>query len=117
MHGAPLRLHQVARSLSRAPPTESEADPGERHCQKKGQQDTAPTFCKLRRPHPMAQTDREALGAFYNATGGPNWEHNNNWNADADPSEWLGIETNDQGRVVRLSLGSNNLQGISRFSL
>lgn len=64
----------------------------------------------------MAQTDREALGALYNATGGPNWTQNKNWNMDADLSEWHGIETNDQGRVVDLSLESNNLQGILRFS-
>ena len=25
------------------------------------------------------ETDREALVALYNATGGPNWERNDNW--------------------------------------
>ncbi|CAN0401374.1 unnamed protein product [Pylaiella littoralis] len=64
----------------------------------------------------MAQADREALGAFYNATGGPHWEQNENWNTDADLSEWHGIATNDEGRVVGLPLSSNNLQGIVRFS-
>ncbi|CAM9295389.1 unnamed protein product [Ectocarpus fasciculatus] len=59
----------------------------------------------------MAQTDRAALGALYNATGGPNWKHNTHWNTDADLSKWHGITTNDQGRVVRLSLDSNNLKG------
>lgn len=60
----------------------------------------------------MAQTDREALGALYATTGGPDWKHNKNWNTDAGLSEWYGIETNDHGRVVGLSLGYNNLQGI-----
>ncbi|CAM9381152.1 unnamed protein product [Ectocarpus sp. 12 AP-2014] len=64
----------------------------------------------------MAQTDREALVALYNATGGPNWKQDGNWNTDADLSQWHGIKTNDQGRVVALSLNSNNLQGILRFS-
>ncbi|CAM9828491.1 unnamed protein product [Hapterophycus canaliculatus] len=64
----------------------------------------------------MTQTDREALVALYNATGGPSWNRNRNWKTDADLSQWHGIETDDQGRVVRLTLNSNNLQGIPRFS-
>lgn len=64
----------------------------------------------------MAQTDREALVALYNATGGPSWKQNRNWNTDADLSQWHGILTSNQGRVVRLALTSNNLQGIPRFS-
>ena len=28
------------------------------------------------------ETDREALVALYNATGGPNWTRNNNWLSD-----------------------------------
>ncbi|CAM9092024.1 unnamed protein product [Laminaria digitata] len=59
----------------------------------------------------MTQTDREALVALYNATGGPSWKENTNWNTDADLSQWHGIKTSDQGRVVGLTLNSNNLQG------
>lgn len=60
----------------------------------------------------MAQTDREALVALYNATGGAKWNTNYSWNTDADLSQWYGVEVNDQDRVVALSLSSNNLQGI-----
>ncbi|CAM9346593.1 unnamed protein product, partial [Hapterophycus canaliculatus] len=60
----------------------------------------------------MASTDRGALIALYNATGGAGWAHNKNWNTGADLSRWDGVEVNDQGRVVKLSLGANNLRGI-----
>lgn len=64
----------------------------------------------------MAQTDREALVALYNATGGENWSTYTNWNTGADLSEWHGVKVNGQGRVVVLKLVSNNLQGIPMFS-
>lgn len=59
----------------------------------------------------MQQTDRDALGALYEATGGSNWKQNDNWNTDADLSKWYGINVNDQGRVVEVYLARNNLQG------
>lgn len=64
----------------------------------------------------MAQTDRDALLALYNATDGANWENSTNWNTDAVLSDWYGVEVNDQGRVVSLSLYVNNLQGTSGTS-
>lgn len=60
----------------------------------------------------MAQTDRKALVALYNATGGAKWRNKRNWNTSAALSQWYGVEVNSQGRVVELSLGRNNLQGI-----
>eukprot|EP00903_Cladosiphon_okamuranus_P009177 g8765.t1 len=59
----------------------------------------------------MTQTEREALVALYNATDGPNWKKNVNWNTDVDLSQWHGITTDDQGRVVRIRLQDHNLQG------
>ncbi|CAM9474636.1 unnamed protein product [Ectocarpus fasciculatus] len=59
----------------------------------------------------MPQTDRDALVALYDATGGSNWTKNGNWNTDADLSKWYGIFVNDQGRVVGVHLVANNLQG------
>eukprot|EP00752_Nemacystus_decipiens_P017123 g15339.t1 len=59
----------------------------------------------------MAQTDREALVALFNATDGLNWKENANWDTHTDLSKWYGVNVNDQGRVVLLSLFSNNLQG------
>ena len=35
------------------------------------------------------ETDREALVALYNATGGPNWDSSGNWLRDVPIGEWL----------------------------
>ena len=61
----------------------------------------------------MAQTDRKALVAFYRATDGANWNNSTGWDTAVDLSDWYGIKTNDQGRVVKLGLYDNNLRGIN----
>lgn len=61
-------------------------------------------------PFTMAQTDRKALVALYNTTA---WLNNRNWGTSAALSQWYGVEeVNTQGRVVKLALNFNNLQGI-----
>lgn len=65
----------------------------------------------------MAQKDREALVALYNATGGPNWNESTGWDAEIDLSDWFGVKTNGQGRVVELALAGNNLEGIFNRTL
>lgn len=60
----------------------------------------------------MASTDREVLRDLYRSTGGDTWHFNNNWNSRKDLSQWQGVQVDDRGRVVRLDLNSNNLQGI-----
>ena len=57
------------------------------------------------------EPDREALVALYNATGGPNWIRNNNWLSDAPISEWEGVTTDGNGRVIELWLDRNELSG------
>ena len=57
------------------------------------------------------ETDREALVALYNATGGPNWRRNNNWLSDVPISEWEGVTTDGNGRVTELGLPGNELSG------
>ena len=59
------------------------------------------------------ETDREmeALVALYNATGGPDWEWNDNWLSDKPLGEWAGVVTDANGRVIRLDLGYNGLGG------
>ena len=47
-------------------------------------------------------TDRAALVAFYHATKGDYWRRNDNWLSNAPLGDWFGVETNDQGRVIRL---------------
>ena len=55
-------------------------------------------------------SDRAALVALYEATGGSNWESNDNWLTDAPLGEWYGVET-DAGRVRVLNLSRNGLTG------
>ncbi|CAB1106361.1 unnamed protein product [Ectocarpus sp. CCAP 1310/34] len=62
----------------------------------------------------MAQTDRDALVAMYRATGGEKWSTSQNWDTDSDLKTWHGVNVNDQGRVVKLELGFNNLEGVLR---
>ena len=57
------------------------------------------------------ETDRAALVALYNATGGPNWDDNNNWLSDVPISEWEGVTTNGNGRVTVLIFFWNHLTG------
>ena len=56
-------------------------------------------------------TDRDALEAFYHATGGPEWRNRANWLSGAPLGEWYGVETDSNGRVRRLSLPFNELIG------
>ena len=57
------------------------------------------------------ETDREALVALYNATGGPNWTRNNNWLSDVPIGEWEGVTTDDNGHAIKLDLRDNQLNG------
>ena len=56
-------------------------------------------------------SDRAVLVALYNATSGPNWVDNTNWLSDAPVGEWHGVETSDNGSVIRLILYQNGLIG------
>ena len=55
--------------------------------------------------------DRAALIALYEATDGPNWVDAENWLTDAPLGDWYGVDADDSGRVVGLSLGRNELTG------
>ena len=61
-------------------------------------------------PSPL-ETDREALVALYNATGGRNWSRNDNWLSNKPIKEWAGVQTDASGRVVALNLSANRLVG------
>ena len=56
-------------------------------------------------------SDREALVALYNATDGPNWINNTNWLSDLPLATWYGVRCCDAGRVTRLILRDNDLNG------
>ena len=54
--------------------------------------------------HTSAETDREVLVAFYNATDGPNWGDNKNWLGDEPSGKWTGVTTDASGRVTEFLL-------------
>ncbi|MYB06354.1 MAG: hypothetical protein F4Y24_08375 [Gemmatimonadetes bacterium] len=56
-------------------------------------------------------SDREILEIFYEATGGPNWVHNDNWLTDAPLGQWYGVEVDNRGRVTELYYRLNGLTG------
>ena len=58
----------------------------------------------------VANPDRAALVALYEATDGPNWVNNENWLTDAPLGEWYGVYTDASGRVV--ALGLRGLSGV-----
>ena len=67
-------------------------------------------FPKETVPAPAA-TERAALVALYKATDGDGWKYNDNWLSDRPLSAWYGVTTDAGGRVTRLKLGGNQLNG------
>ncbi len=71
----------------------------------------------------VTQEDFDALKAFYEATGGPNWKNNSGWDfTEKGPADvkaydkgtgegWYGITSVGGGRVLKLDLRDNNLEG------
>ncbi len=56
--------------------------------------------------------DREALEAFYEGTGGDfHWVIDTNWLSDRPLGTWYGVTTDDDGRVIELSLPGNGAWG------
>ena len=56
-------------------------------------------------------TDRAALEALYDATGGPNWNDDTSWKTAAPLGDWYGVTTDADGRVTGLDLRRNELSG------
>ena len=56
-------------------------------------------------------TERDALAAFYNATGGADWTNSANWLTDAPVGQWHNVTTHDDGSVAILDLQDNALSG------
>ena len=54
---------------------------------------------------------RRPLTALYNDTAGANWTTNTNWSSGEPLSSWHGVTTNSDGRVTRLVLNDNGLDG------
>ncbi len=56
-------------------------------------------------------SDRAALEAFYQATGGHSWTNIGNWLSDQPLNQWHGVTANGSGQVTHLSLRDNGLSG------
>ncbi|MYI07236.1 MAG: hypothetical protein F4059_07980, partial [Gemmatimonadetes bacterium] len=59
----------------------------------------------------LPQNDTNVLEILYDRTIGAGWTDGTNWLSDAPLSEWAGVETDVDGRVIGLSLPDNNLRG------
>ena len=59
----------------------------------------------------ISSPDRGTLIALYNALGGPKWTRNFNWLSELPLDAWDGVQTDEQGLVIKLDLGFNNLSG------
>ena len=62
-------------------------------------------------PEATAMRERAALTALYDATGGQDWKTNDGWLSDDPLDQWLRVTTDEDGRVTRLDVGSNRLNG------
>ena len=56
-------------------------------------------------------SDRAALEALYDATGGEGWTNRTNWKTAARLGDWHGVTTDADGRVTGLDLHRNGLAG------
>ncbi len=61
-------------------------------------------------PCAVSQIEREALIAIFNATNGPDWTNNTNWNTSVPVCQWYGV-TVTNNHVTRLNLYDNALVG------
>ena len=56
-------------------------------------------------------SDRAALEALYDATGGASWTNGTSWKTSAPLGDWYGVTADATGRVTELRLGDNGLTG------
>ena len=67
---------------------------------------------------PPVLDDRAILTVLYHSCGGATWENSENWLSEEPLSSWYGVkEVNEEGRVTKLNLCCNNLEGLSLFAL
>ena len=61
--------------------------------------------------NPSDPEDRAILVKLYNAANGDEWHDNEYWLSDKPLAAWHGVDTDAQGKVTRLELWWNNLNG------
>ena len=59
----------------------------------------------------VVTSQREALMALYQSTGGPDWIESSNWGTRQPLGEWHGVIVDDDGRVTELHLLGDGLTG------
>ena len=65
----------------------------------------------VRTASPPDDRDIAALTKLYSATSGDNWRDRTNWLSEQPLQYWKGVHINEEGRIVELRLGGNNLSG------
>ena len=68
-------------------------------------------------PQGTVESDRAALEALYDTTGGPSWTESTSWKTSAPLGEWHGVTTDTDGRVTGLSLADNGVAGPIPFEM
>ena len=59
----------------------------------------------------QVQGIRGVLVELFGALGGEGWTNRDNWGTDAPIGEWYGVTTDEGGRIVKLELRNNGLEG------
>ena len=57
------------------------------------------------RVNPLSTSEREALVALYDATGGAEWKNNAQWGSDQHISSWHGVQYYKQAREAGAAIG------------
>ncbi len=65
----------------------------------------------------LPNSDRDVLEILHERTRGDGWTDGANWLSDEPLAEWAGVETDESGRVVGLTLSGNNLRGALHTSM
>ncbi len=60
----------------------------------------------------ISENDVDKLRLIYEACGGEDWFHNENWMSTESICSWYGIECNDDKSVKSIVLSGNNLKGV-----
>ena len=65
----------------------------------------------------QVEIDRKALTELYHTAGGRHWKNNWSWTTDRPLDSWTGVTTDRHGRVTKLDLSGNGLEGTIPSSL
>lgn len=58
-----------------------------------------------------ASDDRGVLLELFRTTNGSSWHKRLGWDTSASLSTWHGVTVDEEGRVIKLELDLNNLEG------